>query len=142
MTFITLADLHVLIRAERLQQVIDEDASILDEAEAGAIAIVKDALANRYNVADIFDSLDRPPQVVRWVRNIMLYDIAGRLPEKMVSERLVKNYDDTVAVLTEIEEGRKSTTLPVLEDVDTEGGTSHKRTQFKWGSNKTRKHTF
>jgi hypothetical protein len=142
MIFITLADLHVIMRSERLQQVIDEDPSVLTEAEASAIAIVRDALSSRYNVATIFDTLDRPPQVIRWVRNIMLYDIAGRLPEKMVSERLVKNYDDTLATLTEIEEGRKSTTLPVLEDADTEGGASHLRTVLRWGSNNTRKHTF
>jgi hypothetical protein len=139
MIFITLADLHVITRAERLQQVIDEDPSVLTEAEASAIAIVKDALSNRYDVTNIFDTINRPPQVIRWVRNIMLYDIAGRLPEKMVSERLIKNYDDTLATLTEIEEGKKSTSLPVIVDTDTEGGTS-KRTQFRWGSNKTRVH--
>ena len=140
MIFLTLQDLHVNIRAERLQQVIDEDATILDEAEASAIAIVKDALASRYDVTDIFDPVNRPPQVVRWVRYLMLYDIGCRLPEKMVSARLVKNYDDTVATLTAIELGEKATTLPVLV-VNTEGGASQK-SKFRWGSNKKRLHTF
>jgi phage gp36-like protein len=137
MIFLTLNDLHVNIRAERLQQVIDDDATILDDAEASALAVVKDALSSRYDVTNIFDQTDRPAQVVRWVRNIMLYDIAGRLPEKMVSERIVKNYDDTIQVLTDIEEGRKSTSLPILSD-NTEGG---KKSVFRWGSNAPRKHS-
>jgi phage gp36-like protein len=139
MVFLTLNDLHVNIRAERLNQIVDEDAAILDDAEASALAMVKDALSSRYDVATIFDQTDRPAQVIRWVRNIMLYDIAGRLPEKVVSERIVKNYDDTLQVLTDIEEGRKSTSLPLLNG-NTEGGTS-KKSVFRWGSNKARKHS-
>jgi phage gp36-like protein len=138
MIFLTLNDLHVNIRAERLNQIVDEDAAILDDAEASALAMVKDALSSRYDVATIFDQTDRPAQVIRWVRNIMLYDIAGRLPEKVVSERIVKNYDDTLQVLTDIEEGRKSTSLPLLNE-NTEGGAS-KKSVFRWGSNKPRKH--
>ena len=141
MDFITLNDLHTSIRAERLQQVIDEDATILDEAEASAIAIVKDALSSRYDVDAIFENdIERPAQVIRWIRAIMLYDISGRLPEKMVSERVIKNYDDAIATLNDIEEGKKNTTLPTLDTTDTEGG--HKKTVFRWGSNAKRNHTF
>jgi len=141
MTWITETDLLVQIKSERLNQVIDEDLSILDDAEASAIAIVKDALYARFDTTTIFATTDtaRPAQVIRWVRAIMLYEIAGRLPEKMVSARLVKNYDDTLATLTDIEDGKKNTNLPVAEKTDTEGGTST-RTKFRYGSNPKRVH--
>ncbi len=140
MVFLTNEDLYVNIKSERLDQIIDEDTGVLNVAEATAIAVVKDSLAARYDTTAIFSTTGaaRPPQVIRWVRCIMLYELSGRLPEKMVSERIVKNYDDTIGDLTQIEEGRKSTTLPILTE-NTEGGQT-KKTAFRWGSNKTRLH--
>jgi hypothetical protein len=143
MVWMTEQDLHVQIKSERLTQVIDEDTTILDDAEASAIAVVTDALHSQYDTDAIFATTgdERPAQVLRWVRNIMLYDISGRLPEKMVSERVIKNYDDTIAVLTDIEDGKKSTSLPRQEVTDTEGVTSQ-RTKFRWGSNTPRTHDY
>lgn len=141
MTWIVEKDLHVQIKSERLTQIIDEDTDVLDDAEQTALAVVSDALSATYDTTAIFNTTgtERPAQVVRWVRAIMLYEISGRLPEKMVSERLVKNYDDTINTLTEIEEGRKATTLPKRTE-NTEGGLAVNRTQFRWGSNPKRSH--
>jgi hypothetical protein len=141
MTFLTETDLHVQIKSERLNQLVDEDPSVLDDAEASAIAMVKDALFGRFDTAAIFATTGtaRPAQVIRWLRAIMLYDLAGRLPEKMVSQRLVKNYDDTLATLTDIEDGKKNTALPVKKDVDTEGGQSA-HTKYRFVSNPIRTH--
>lgn len=141
MNWILETDLLVQIKSERLNQVIDEDDTILDDAEASAIAIVKDALYARFDTEGIFETTgdERPAQVIRWIRAIMLYDIAGRLPEKMVSARVIKNYDDVMGILTDIEDGKKNTNLPVAERIDTEGVTSA-RTKFRWGSNAKRVH--
>ena len=141
MIFLTETDLHVQIKSERLDQLVDNDPSVLDDAEASAIAMVRDALFGRFDTDAVFATTgaNRPAQVVRWIRAIMLYDLAGRLPEKMVSQRLVKNYDDTLATLTDIEDGKKNTALPVKKDTDTEGGLSA-HTKYRWGSNGKRVH--
>ncbi len=137
MVWITQDDLLVQIKSERLTQVIDDDNTILDDAEASAIAMVKDALNARFDVAAIFDTegAERPAQVIRWIRAIMLYDIAGRLPEKMVSERVIKNYDDVLSTLEAIEDGKKNTTLPTVLNTDDSA-----KTKFRWGSNAKRVH--
>jgi Protein of unknown function (DUF1320) len=141
MTFLVLTDLHVQIKSERLDQLVDSDPSVLDDAEASAIAMVRDALFGRFDTDVIFGTTgsDRPAQVIRWMRCIMLYDLAGRLPEKMVSQRLVKNYDDTLATLTDIEDGKKNTALPPKKDTDTEGSLSN-HTKVRWSSNPKRVH--
>jgi Protein of unknown function (DUF1320) len=141
MLFLTQEDLLVQIKSERLDQLVDQDHSVLDDAEASAIAMVRDALFGRFDTNTIFATTgpDRPAQVIRWLRCIMLYDLAGRLPEKMVSQRLLKNYDDTLATLTDIEDGKKNTALPPKKDADTEGGLSA-HTKYGWGSNAKRVH--
>ena len=138
MIFLVTEDLHTNIRAERLQQVIDEDPSVLTEAEAAAIAIVKDSLGSRYDIDAIFSSVGdaRPAQVVRWLKHIVLYDIAGRLPDKSVGARVIKNYEDTLSTLTDIEDGKKATLLPTKDVADVPVA------KFRHGSDVRRNYAF
>lgn len=131
-TFITTDDYKVHIKDQRLAQTIDANNAILTDAEETAIAVIKDALHSRHDVDTIFSSTgeDRPKQVVRWVLSLVLYYIHERLPDRMIPERIVKNYDYTLEVLMDIEDGKKSTTLPSLNKED---GTPI--TKFRWGSN-------
>lgn len=136
-TFISQDDYKPHIKDGRLQQTIDEDTSILDEAEKTAITVVKDALYSRYDTSAIFDLTgeDRPAQLVRWVLCLALYYIHERLPDRMIPERIVKNYEHTLEVLTDIEDGKKSTDLPLLQKED---GTP--KTKFRWGSQNAKTH--
>ena len=139
-TFITNADYKVAIRDQRLQQLIDQDNSILDDAEAAAIAIVQDALYARYDTATIFTATgqNRKMQVVRWVRGIAMYYLHERLPDKMMPPNIEKEYNRILDTLTEIERGNKSTDLPPISISDPNGDGNTNATRFRWGSNKPR----
>ena len=54
MIFLTETDLHVQIKSERLDQLVDNDPSVLDDAEASAIAMVRDALFGRFDTDAVF----------------------------------------------------------------------------------------
>lgn len=129
--FITKNDYKPKIQDKRLEMIIEEDNTILDTAEGTAIAMVKDSLHAYYDVTDIFSKTGdaRPKQVVRWVTNLVLYFIYERIPDKLVPERVTKNYDDTMMVLLEIADGKKLTNLPPLKDAD-----DIVQTKFRWGS--------
>ena len=139
-TFITSADYLPYIKDARLTQLIDATTGILDDAEASAIAVVRDALYSRYDCATIFATTGdtRPKQVVRWVAQIVLYYLHERLPDRMIPERVTKNYDDTLGHLEEISAGRKSTNLPLLPAPEGHANIS----LFRWGSNAQRGHNF
>lgn len=138
--FITEDDYKVHIKDVRLQQMVEENTQIMDDAEDTAIAIVSDALYSRYDVEGIFALTgdDRPKQVVRWVLNLTLYFLHERLPERLIPDRVLKNYDDTKLTLTSIEDGKKSTRLPLLPDGS--GIEGEVQTKFRWGSREARSH--
>lgn len=137
MAFIEEADYKLKIREARLMQVIEEDPDLLDTAEETAIQVVRDALHSRYDVAAIFATTGsgRPKQVVRWVMCLALYYLYERIPDKLVPERVVKNYDDTLATLNDISDGKLSTELPRLVGAD-----GANPTKFRWGSMTARTH--
>ena len=136
MAFVTIDDLKPYIRDARLQQLIDADETIVEEAIEDAVAVCRDALYSRYDTATIFgdDAGATYKQARRWVIYLTLYYLHERLSDKQVPDRVIKNYDDTLATLEAIEDGKKSTTLPLREDLgEAEGGNPpHK---FRWGSN-------
>ncbi len=140
-TFITRPDYKSKINSDHLDQILDDDEwtadEILDDAEDHAIAIIKDALKGTYDLATIFDALDddRPKNVVRWATNIVIYVLYERVPDDMVPDRVVKNYNETMDLLDDIADGKRKVDLPVLEDE--EGNVS---TKFKWGSQEARSH--
>jgi hypothetical protein len=130
-TFITESDYTARIQDTRLQQIIQADESLLDDAESAAISIIRDALHTRYDVDAIFATVGdaRPKQVVRWVLTLALYFLYERVPDQVVPKRVIKNYDDTLAYLLEIEDAKKSVDLPrAVDDED------QPKSKFRWGS--------
>lgn len=136
--FITQTDFAPFIKESRLTQLLDQEPNALESAIAMSIQIVSDALYSRYDLKAIFakQAGDRDMQLVRWVITLALYFLYERLPDKIVPERVVKNYDDTISLLTDIEDGKKSTALPLLTITDT----TTPFTKFRWGSNAQRSH--
>lgn len=131
-TFITKPDYKYAIRDERLNQILestdeDEDA-ILEDAEDEAVAVIKDALIGKYDIEQIFAATGaaRHRNVLRWARVLVIYFIYGRIPDDMVPESVVKNYDDVLEILKEISTGERSVDLPVLTTPDSEGNAQPK----------------
>jgi hypothetical protein len=136
--FVNKTDYAAFIKDTRLNQMLDAEPYALDEARAIAQSTVNDALYSRYDTAAIFAKVGtaRDMQVVRWIVTLSLYYLYERLPDKLVPERIIKNYDDTLSILTEIEDGKKSVALPVLLQSDAITPIS----KFRFGSNPKRTH--
>lgn len=137
MAYVTKADLETNIRLYRLEQIIDEDDTKIDEASNDAEAIIRDALSDRYDHASIFakTGADRHNNVLGWAKYITLYKLYERTPDEMVPERIVKNYDDTLKILAKIADGSRAVILPRI--ITAEGA---KKTKFRWGSQPKRPH--
>jgi len=136
-TFIEYNDYLAVIKDRHLKQVLEDDLTLLDLAEDTAVAIVRDALHTRYDVDAIFNSTgaDRPRQVMRWVKTIALYLVHERIPDRVVPERIVSDYERTMDILRDIEDGKMSVDLPRIQD--DEGADL---TKFRWGSRPARGH--
>lgn len=133
--FISKADYFAQIRETKLNQIIQEDDTLLDLAEATAIQMVRDALVARYDVDAIFATTgaDRPPNVVRWCTTLALYYLWERVPDRLLPERVKMNYQVTTGALQEISDGKASVELPPLIKAD---GTPE--TKFRWGGDDPR----
>lgn len=114
MSYINKADYLQKIRENKLMQIIDDNETLLDDAENTAIAMVKDMLFEKYDIDAIFalEGDARHKQIVRYCINIALYIIYERVPDLIVPERIVKNHDDTMDYLLDISKGVVVMDLP------------------------------
>ena len=138
MTFLTEDDFLLKLPADIRDQITDGDSSVLDEAEAQSTAIIQDAFYEKYDLNAEFakTGTDRHKNLLRWMLNLTIYFIYERIPANQVPERVVKNYDDTVTEIKNVEAGKRNTTLTKLIREDN----LHKETNFRWGADKQRKH--
>lgn len=137
-TFISQEDYKVSIKENRLLQMLEADVSLLDEAESTAIAFVRDALFQKYDVDVIFAATGdtRARQVVRWVKCLSLYYLYERIPDRLIPKRVIADYEEVQDTLFAIADGKRSTNLPTI-DADGDGNPNSK---FRWGSQAPRSH--
>lgn len=135
--YIQKDDYYYKIRGTRLDQILKDDDSLLDNAEDAAIQVVKDALHSRYDIDTIFSKTgaNRDQQVLRWISTIVLYYVYERINDKVVPQRVIDNYDETMEFLKELEKGKRSTQLPRITKED-----GKPKSIFRWGSNTKRSH--
>lgn len=135
--FITKDDYKHSIRTYRLDQLLDDDDDVLTPAEDEAEAIIIDALYKSYNTEHILTQTgdDRAKNVLKWMKCLVLYAIYQRVPDELVPERVVKDYDDTMRTLNNIAAGKMSVNLPRRVDVE-----SKQVTKFRYGSVSARSH--
>jgi hypothetical protein len=131
MIFLTDADLDQTIKADHLLQVLDGDAAAKDEAEKTAIAQVEDYLSEIYNTNAIFAATgnNRHKSIIRIVMALMLYHLHKRIDPTMIPEIRRIEYEDVLAELQKIHDGRISPKgLPLIdEDGDGEADAGHWR---------------
>ena len=116
MKFLTIEDFKHKISTNVLNQITDLDTDVLDDAESSSLGLIKDSLSKQYDF--VFELAQtgtaRHTNLLRWTLNLTLYFAYERIPDNNVPERIVKNYDDTVADINLIERGKKQTTLKEL----------------------------
>jgi phage gp36-like protein len=134
---IAAEDYKTYIRAQKLSMIIDDDETILEEAELTAASVIKDYLYPYYDWTAIYDAINDHRTVKRWLMVLVIYYIMERIPDKITPERVINNYDDVVKLLEKISDGKASVDLPklILEDTD------RPKTKFRWGSEAKRTHS-
>lgn len=133
--FITKADYQYQIKTYKLDQITEATDSILDNAEDEAIGQVTEFLSGRYDMNTEFakSGANRNKALLRWVKCLVMYYIYERIPDAMVPERVIKNYDDTMEMLNKISDGKMNCTLAQLTESDQDGNTES-LTKTRWGS--------
>lgn len=143
-TFISYSDYKSQITDNRINQLINHDQSILDDAELFATAKLQDALSPLHEIDSELakQGSARNRTLVWYAICIAVYIIYNRVPEDMVPERVVKNYNDVLNDLEAIERGDKSINIArKKEDLDGDGiPDSISRRRF--GYDKRRSHLY
>ena len=136
--FISYSDYKSFIRTERLNQLIDNDTSILNDAEGMAISDLQNALDPYYDTASELAKTGtaRNTTLKKHAINLTLYYIYQRLPADMIPEQIVKNYDDTRKDLKDLEGGNRNINIAgrISVDSDGDGIPDRRSTKFRWGS--------
>ena len=138
---IEYSDLLASIRDYKIQEILEdtdpENNANLQAAMDEAESIVKDFLYARYNTESIFSQTgsDRSNTVLGWLRAITLYKLYERIPDELLPERIVLNYEETMKIVGYVSEGRRDINLP--RRVTTEGV---KTTKFRGGGDKRREY--
>jgi len=143
MAFINQSDYKSQIRDQRLNQMIDNDPSVLTLVESEAIATVRNKLYQWYDVANIFNKTgnDRDALVLLWCKRVALYILHGRLPNAMIPPHIADDYKETMDWLAEISKGNVAVDLPAkVEDSDGDGTTDRPKAVFRYGGNTARSH--
>jgi phage gp36-like protein len=140
MSFITTDDYKATIKDGNLSRMIEGDNTVLEEAQATAVAVIRDALFSRYDVNVVFGAQgdSRNKQVVRWAVVLTLYYLYERLPANIMPERVRDNYTEVMGFLKEIEDGKKPIDLPQK----TNSETGEVVTKFRYGINPPRTHNY
>lgn len=141
--FISKDDYKYQIRTTRLDQILeaaDEDEDvILDSAETEAIGMMRKFLDVKYNMdLELGKSGSaRNKVLLRIAKVLVIYYIYERVPDEMVPERVVKNYDEVMQMLEKIEDGDSSIpglTPITVTDPNSDSGESTPQTKRRWGS--------
>lgn len=139
-SFISKNDYAYHMRVYKLDQILDEedidDDLILDTAEEDALAMIEKHLADKYDMSIVFSQsgANRNKVILRWAKLLVIYYIYERVPDEMVPERVVKNYDEVMEQLRRVEDGKASVSgLPPKTETD-EHGVNQPVTRRRWGS--------
>ncbi len=136
-TFIVKDDYVASIRTERLDQILDQDDTILELAESTAVAEIKHALSANYDTDAIFANTSdaRDKSVLKWCVDLSLGYLYERIPDDMTPEHIERNFDNTIKLLDDIAKGKRQADLPRKLDENSE-----ELTRRRWGSYPARSH--
>lgn len=139
--FITKADYLYQIKTYKLDQITEATDSVLDVAEDEAIGVIIEMLDGQFDMNLEFgkSGANRNKALLRWVKCLVIYYIYERIPDAMVPERVIKNYDEAMAAMNELSDGKKNSTLTRKTETAADG-TTEAVTKTRWGSVAARTH--
>ncbi|MDX1903780.1 MAG: phage protein Gp36 family protein [Thermonemataceae bacterium] len=134
MIWLTDNDIRMQIRNTVLQQIIEQNTDLLNQAELASLSEIESYLRDKYNVAAIWASQaeERNALLVVYAVDILLYHLHSRINPNQIPDLRIKRYDDAIAYLKAIAKGSISIQLPLQES-------SSYTDKFGIGSNARRK---
>lgn len=116
MIWLTEQDLRKQIRNSVLAQIIEQDASILHEAELATLSEIESYLRARFDVNQIWNKTgeERNALLVMYAIDILLYHIHSRINPNQIPEIRVRRYDNALEWLKAVAKGTLSPNLPLL----------------------------
>ena len=120
--FITKEEIKTHLYDYQIDQITDDDDTIVTSAIDTAVAEVKSYLANRYDVATIFAATgeNRSALVVEHVKVCTVWHLLLLRNVDAIYERYEKAYEHTITFLKQVADGLLSPDLPYLQ-TDTGG---------------------
>lgn len=143
MGFLTQDDYSPLIKDVVLAQVMDNDMSIVTDAERFAQSQIESYLNQRFDVASIFSQtgVSRDQSILMYMIDITLYHIHARINPSRIPEIRVKRYDDAIKWMEMVSTGKLTPALPTKIDPNT-GEADTKLNTSRFGSNEKFNHRF
>ncbi|MBS4057766.1 MAG: DUF1320 family protein [Bacteroidales bacterium] len=119
-----------------LAQLNNQYNSELVNAENMAIGMVRDACGSRYDITGELGKTGpaRNATLIRWMATLTAYLLYGSIADNDIPERVVKNYDDVMGELRQVNAGKVRVQLDRISD------STGKKTRFQFGSETRREH--
>ena len=124
--FVTIEELKTHLFDYQVDQITNNDDTIVTSAIDTAVAEVKSYLANRYDVATIFaqSGTNRSALIVDHVKVCAVYHLLLLCNVDAIYERYEKAYDRSIDFLHKVADGLLSPDLPYLQtDTGSPAGT-------------------
>lgn len=115
--FITKDEIKTHLYDYQVDQITEEDDTIVASAIDTAVAEVKSYLANRYDVAAIFSATgsDRSALIVEHVKVCAVWHLLILCNVDAIYERYEKAYNHSIEYLKQVADGLLSPDLPYLQ---------------------------
>lgn len=113
-TFLSQTDYKTLIQDHVLNQVINNDPALLDDAELMAISEMEGYLGARYDTQAIFSKTgnDRHKALVMFALDMTLYHLHSRVSPRNISQLRVDRYNRAIEWLQNVVNGALNPDLP------------------------------
>lgn len=118
--FITKEEIKTHLYDYQVEQITEQDDTIVITAVDTAVAEVRSYLANRYDTDAIFAAtgIDRSALVVEWVKVCAVWHLLLLANVDALYERYEKAYERVLAMLKQVAEGLLSPDLPYRQSSD------------------------
>ena len=123
----------------QLEQIVDNDATIVEMSISAAVQEAKSYLAVGYDCDKIFSAIgaDRNSLIVELVKDITLYKIVRLANVDIIYEKAKERYDRAIEYLDRVASGKLAPNLPLKTNA-----TGDPQTRLRSGSNPKFRHNF
>ncbi len=99
----------------------DDTVSVRNFAELAAEEQMRSYLANRFDIAKIFDKVgtERNPLLVMYLVDMTVYHMFAKIPNRQTPEDVGLRFEEAINWLKDVANGKNTPTLPLKEKSET-----------------------